>query len=667
MSKYTIPTVFKAVDNLSGPLQRMSANMEKFEKSTKGVFGNLSAIQKELFSFAAKAAIITGVTSMFMYGVNAIMDYEKALHSLEAVTGQSANLFKKQIESIAIDTRKSAIDVAKSFEIVGSAMSEYLDNPKALGQITQAGITLSKASRMELDPSLRALTSTMNQFGFAADQAANVVNRLTAGEIVGNISTEKSSAALQRFGATASANNVSLAESIALVQILGKKMPEEELGRSARNMITFMGAIKGAPKNALEQLAKYGINLDLVSDKTKSFGERLREMKKIENDQVAMEAFFGKENITAAQAIFQQIDTYDQFAKKIGLTNEAQKQAAVNSNTMANAITELKNSFVNVLVSGDKLTPMLELMKSVFFMLAKNMDLVLGTVGLLAGGFILYQAALLGVNATMAITNALIGIQGVSSYIKFFAATNQVTYATAALAFAQNTLNLAWAANPVGVVVVGVIALTAAMWGLSKAFEKVSASEKVANQLKERTIENSMEQRAEATALFTALRTAAQGSKAYNATLEKLEQLQPGIIEKYDLQVKAIDKINSAEKDLIGTIMKRAEAEAAAQIVREKAMAKMRAQQEMMGGGTMFTKAAEALGFRPRYNQFTDASAELEAAAQQQQALNTQAETSGTFNGNIDLTVRDPNNRIDTSASSGINIKKPVTTPTIGQ
>lgn len=668
MSKFTIPTVFKAVDNLSAPLQRMSANMDKFDKSAKGIFGNLSEIQKELFSFAAKAAVITGVSSLFRFGVESIMDYEKALASLEAVTGQSANLFKGQIESIASSSRKSAIDVAKSFEVVGSAMSEYLDNPKALGQITEAGITLSKASRMELEPSLQALTSVMNQFGFAADQAANVVNRLTAGEIVGSISTAKAASHLQEFGAVASANNVSLSESVALVEALGKKLPTETLGRASRNIITFMGAIKGAPKEALNSLAKHGVNLDIVSNKSLTFGERLRELSKIQGDAVAMEQFFGRENIAAGTTIFQQLGLYEDWAKKIGQTNEAQKQATINSSTMANAIAELKNSFVNVIVSGDKMNPMLELMKSLFFGLAKNMDLVLGIVGAIAAGFLLYKVAILGVNAALMISTALSNAFFLVDMIKYIAMTRGLTFGTAALAVAQSSLNAAWAANPVGMVIVGVIALTAAVYGLYKAFSKGTAQEQAANQLREKTIENTIQQRAEVTALFATLKKAAQGSKAYNDTLAKLEQLQPGIIDKYGLQVKAIDKINAAENELISTIMRRAEAEAAAEIVREKAMAKMRAQEDLRKGSIF--SSIPMIGAGVMANKFANvnqADQELEAAVQQQQALNTEAETKGTFTGNIDLTVRDPNNRIDTSASSGINIRKPVTTSTIGQ
>ena len=670
MSKFTIPTVFKAVDNLSAPLQRMSANMDKFDKSAKGIFGNLSEIQKELFSFAAKAAVITGVSSLFRFGVESIMDYEKALASLEAVTGQSANLFKGQIESIASSSRKSAIDVAKSFEVVGSAMSEYLDNPKALGQITEAGITLSKASRMELEPSLQALTSVMNQFGIAAEGANDTINRLTAGEIVGSVSTQKLSDYLQSFGAVAKMNNVSLAESVALVEVLGKKIPHETLGRASRNMISFMGAIKSRPKSALDELAKNGVDLDIVSSTVLPFGERLKELSKIQGSATAMEAFFGEENIAAGAAIFQNLGMYDEYTKKIQTTNEAQKQAAVNSNTLTNRIAELKNSFVNVIVSGDKMNPMLELMKSLLGVLANNMGLVLGTVGALVGGFLAYKVALLGLNAVMMINEAFLSGKFIVAMIKQIALTNGTTFATAALAVAQSSLNAAWLANPIGVVVAGLMALGLVIYGVSKAYSKLSAEEQVANQLREKTLENTVEQRAEATALFATLRNAAQGSKAYNDTLAKLEQMQPGIIEKYDLHKKSLDNIALAQKDVIANIENMARAEAAAQITREKAMAELRAQNALSDTGFFAgVKDYMALNYgigSTRLENFSQAKQETEAAAAQEQALNVQAETQG-VNHTVDMTIRGETDRVDAVASKGVNIQKPVTTSTIGE
>ena len=670
MSKFTIPTVFKAVDNLSAPLQRMSANMDKFDKSAKGIFGNLSEIQKELFSFAAKAAVITGVSSLFRFGVESIMDYEKALASLEAVTGQSANLFKGQIESIASSSRKSAIDVAKSFEVVGSAMSEYLDNPKALGQITEAGITLSKASRMELEPSLQALTSVMNQFGIAAEGANDTINRLTAGEIVGSVSTQKLSDYLQSFGAVAKMNNVSLAESVALVEVLGKKIPHETLGRASRNMISFMGAIKSRPKSALDELAKNGVDLDIVSSTVLPFGERLKELSKIQGSATAMAAFFGEENIAAGAAIFQNLGMYDEYTKKIQTTNEAQKQAAVNSNTLTNRIAELKNSFVNVIVSGDKMNPMLELMKSLLGVLANNMGLVLGTVGALVGGFLAYKVALLGLNAVMMINEAFLSGKFIVAMIKQIALTNGTTFATAALAVAQSSLNAAWLANPIGVVIAGLMALGLVIYGVSKAYSKLSAEEQVANQLREKTLENTIQQRAEVTALFATLRNAAQGSKAYNDTLAKLEQMQPGIIEKYDLHKKSLDNIALAQKDVIANIENMARAEAAAQITREKAMAELRAQNALSDTG-FFAGVKDYMALKygigsTRLENFSQAKQETEAAAAQEQALNVQAETQG-VNHTVDMTIRGETDRVDAVASKGVNIQKPVTTSTIGQ
>lgn len=670
MSKFTIPTVFKAVDNLSAPLQRMSANMDKFDKSAKGIFGNLSEIQKELFSFAAKAAVITGVSSLFRFGVESIMDYEKALASLEAVTGQSANLFKGQIESIASSSRKSAIDVAKSFEVVGSAMSEYLDNPKALGQITEAGITLSKASRMELEPSLQALTSVMNQFGIAAEGANDTINRLTAGEIVGSVSTQKLSDYLQSFGAVAKMNNVSLAESVALVEVLGKKIPHETLGRASRNMISFMGAIKSRPKSALDELAKNGVDLDIVSSTVLPFGERLKELSKIQGSATAMAAFFGEENIAAGAAIFQNLGMYDEYTKKIQTTNEAQKQAAVNSNTLTNRIAELKNSFVNVIVSGDKMNPMLELMKSLLGVLANNMGLVLGTVGALVGGFLAYKVALLGLNAVMMINEAFLSGKFIVAMIKQIALTNGTTFATAALAVAQSSLNAAWLANPIGVVIAGLMALGLVIYGVSKAYSNLSAEEQVANQLREKTLENTVEQRAEATALFATLRNAAQGSKAYNDTLAKLEQMQPGIIEKYDLHKKSLENIALAQKDVIANIENMARAEAAAQITREKAMAELRAQNALSDTG-FFAGVKDYMALKygigsTRLENFSQAKQETEAAAAQEQALNVQAETQG-VNHTVDMTIRGETDKVSTVASKGVNITKPVTTSTIGQ
>ena len=145
-----------------------------------------------------------------------------------------------------------------------------------------------------------------------------------------------------------------------------------------------------------------------------------------------------------------------------------------------------------------------------------------------------------------------------------------ISFAIGIAAKAMTIFNLVMSANPIGLVVVGALALGVALWGISKAFSSVSASQKINNEITARALENTVEQRVEVMLLFKSLRKAEEGSKAYNDTLVKLDQLQPGIIDKYNLQTKAIENINAAEKELINTIMKRAKIQATEDLILAK-------------------------------------------------------------------------------------------------
>lgn len=70
--------------------------------------------------------------------------------------------------------------------------------------------------------------------------------------------------------------------------------------------------------------------------------------------------------------------------------------------------------------------------------------------------------------------------------------------------------------------------------------------------------------------LFEQLRRLEAGTEAYNNVLTKIDQIQPGIIEKYNLQAGALENINAAEKELTKNILKRAEAEVRAELLSEK-------------------------------------------------------------------------------------------------
>lgn len=482
MSTFTIPTIYTAIDKFTPSVKAMErANTSfgakldvvssKSERMFRKLTPGLSDATKQMAQMAGTAALVGAAIGGAAFSTKSIMDYENATKSLEAVTGVSFDKFKTDVTELATSSKKSSIDVVKSFEVIGSAMSEYLDDPKGLRQIAEAGITLSKASKMELEPTLQALTSVMNQFGKSASEAEDTINRLTAGEIVGSISTAKISEHLQQFGAVASANNVTISESVALVETLGKKLPIEQLGTASRNIITFMSAAKGMPKEARAQLKKHGVSLDILMDKHKSLGERLKELSKIQGDAVAMEKFFGRENLAAGTAIFQNLGTYDEWAKKIEKTNEASKQAGINSNTLSNKLDELKNRWVNMLTSSDNASKGLNIAKRIIELLTDNLGTIvkvgLGFIGFLTA----WKVANLLLKGSLIASRAIATAFYIYDMIKYVASTQGITMATATWEVAQASLNATIAANPIGVFILAIAALGLAIYGVSKAIE----------------------------------------------------------------------------------------------------------------------------------------------------------------------------------------------------
>ena len=147
-----VPTVFTAVDRFSDVVSRMTGGVNKFSKTASSavsrVDNKINGMWNSMNSIS-QFAIGGGIGGLFYYAGQDILEYEKKLASLGAVTGTAVGSMNNQIETLGKQTRRSVIDIAGSFEIVGSKMSQYLDKPEALKEITKASILMAEASRME--------------------------------------------------------------------------------------------------------------------------------------------------------------------------------------------------------------------------------------------------------------------------------------------------------------------------------------------------------------------------------------------------------------------------------------------------------------------------------------------------------------------------------------
>jgi TP901 family phage tail tape measure protein len=335
-----VPTIFTAVDRFSDVVTRMTSKTSAF-----GASAEAAAMRTSRSFNRAGTNMLTAGVGMAVgigYAVNEAVKYEAALASLAAVTGTQVGAMNLQIESLGRETKRNVIDIAKSFEIVGSKMSQYLDNPEALKGITKASILMADASKMELEPAIESLTGVLNIFGKSASDANYIVNKLSAGEIVGSISIAETADVLRQFGGTARLANVQVDESIALIQTLTKSLGIEGVGRGIRNLMVDFNMVGVFDKNKTKALQKAGVDMDVLGNKSLDLVTRMRELKKLEGNSAAMGMFFKKTGIQTGATLFQNFDDYIRFLDLIKKTNAAQEQADKNNATMAKKMKDLK-------------------------------------------------------------------------------------------------------------------------------------------------------------------------------------------------------------------------------------------------------------------------------------------------------------------------------------
>lgn len=350
MAGFIIPSVFTAVDKFSPVVARMRANMVGYEQklnvlsarwermggvAKEGSSGMKDATQEVLGAVTVGA--VTGLTA------KAIMDYEDAIASFRTIVSDlndtQFSAFEAKIASVAKTTRKSTIDVAQAFENIAGLNPEFAKTAESIGAVSAATITLAKASRMELGESAASLVGIMNQFNFEAEQSTRVINALASGQAVGAATINQTAAALTKFGATAKSANVTLEQSIALVEIFAAKgfFAEDAGFKLNSGIVKLQGATLGY-KSGVFNLVDALTELKAKYDALGTAAAKDAYLQKV----------FDITQINTGRILLENIDNFTKTTAAVTGTNEAMKAAAINSNTLSNRLLELKNAWVTI-------------------------------------------------------------------------------------------------------------------------------------------------------------------------------------------------------------------------------------------------------------------------------------------------------------------------------
>lgn len=336
---------------MSNIFTRLLLNTDKFDKGLFQAQQNLksfSAQSKSTFAGIAKiggyAAAFAGISTSIHAAVTANMEFEKSLSSLRSLTGVSAqelNYFRAEAVKMAMDSTQSAVAMVDAYKLIGSQMPELLKNKEALSATARAAVTLAEAAEIDVPTAAKALTGSLNQMGASSARASEYINILAAASQQGSADIPYLNRAIENAGGTASAVGVKFNELVAAIEAIAPRITDAgSAGTNLRNIFLTLEA--SADNNLKPSVVGLSTAIDNLSKKNLNATELTK--------------MFGKESVTAAIALLQEKDAFDQLRVGIEGTNTAYEQAEINTDNLAGSVTKLGNAwtaFVNSMSSSN--------------------------------------------------------------------------------------------------------------------------------------------------------------------------------------------------------------------------------------------------------------------------------------------------------------------------
>jgi len=571
--------VIEFLKKINSELHAGRKSTDEFQQNAAAKMGNL---EKQLRSFS-----LTNVHTQIQnvnQGLQDLngpgLDFNSSLAELSALTGTTG----AELDALGDKARASAKEfggnAASSIEVyktlLGRLGPDIAKNQNALALMEKNVQTLSKTMGGDAAGAVDALTTGMLQYGVdlsdpitAQKQMAMMMDVMANSAQAGAAEVPQISAALKVAGVQAKLSKVSFAETNAAIQALAQGGKEgSEAGVALRNVLGKMAGEDVIPKEAADKLKALGVDMNIVSDTSLPFTDRLRELKKAQGDATIMAQVFGTENAAAANILLSSVDAQDKMTASIQKTGGAQAQAEIVMESTTERIARMKAQI------DDAKLAFFEATGGVTAYLGPITE-VMGTLTSFAPIYNVARTAILSV-ATATGRAALMEKAANVARIAGSVATKVVTAATW-------LWNAALNANPIGLVIGACVALGAAIYAVSRAFSSSTAAEQANAAVKERVIDKTAEESAEVHALFSRLRDAKVGTDEYKSALQDLDSKYPGMIEKYNLHKGAVSDINRAEQELIRTIEARAEAEANMELYKEAVKNRKKEQAEGPG------------------------------------------------------------------------------------
>ena len=328
----------KKYRELDGILQHHRQQLKAVETQQKSMLQRGIAFFRDYsLQITGAIAAITGVAIELNKFRKQAAEKEDAAANLKALTGldddnikwltAQAEKLSTTMEASGLRVRKSATEILEAYMLVGSKKPELLQDKEALNAVTIEAMRLAEAAKMELKDAVAGLTLAMNQYGASAEEATRYVNVLAAGSKYGAVGVATQTEAIVKAGVAASTAKVPIEQLVGVIETLGEKGIEGSI--AGTQLKTFFLKLEAGAKDTRPSVVGLQTALERLAAKNLDVTE--------------MTKLFGLETITTAKALISSADKVKHYTDAVTATNVAVEQAAINSDTTAARMAQVRN------------------------------------------------------------------------------------------------------------------------------------------------------------------------------------------------------------------------------------------------------------------------------------------------------------------------------------
>lgn len=513
-SKFSMSAVLSLIDNMTNPYKKTTSKITALNRSLGGSFGTLNrSIDKVAMGVGRglRNAAVLGAGALTAGAVKATRDF---IELDSAITNAGAKFkdldsgsktFNKNLKALQTEARK----VAKVTEFLGTDTAGALDKMAMAGmtsvqamELLSGTTNLATAANTDLTTAVDISTDTLGAFNLEAskfnldkvsDQMAKVTTTANTDLLSMFESVKTGAPAFTAAGQKISTFN-SLVGKLANAGIKGG-----ESGTSLRNMILRLSKPTGEAAGVISDLGvkiqdsrgNFRDIIDIIGD----FEKGLKGMGTAQKT-AALTTVFGARSVTGFNILLNEGQTeLRKYQKSIeNSTGASQKMADAIRNSIGNRIKVLfsglselglkfieafetrgrsalnklievvQNFDMNIII--DAVNKGIETFKNLTNFIKENKNVILGFITTLA----IFKGAIIAVTIAQKAQMLAMAVGPVLTMIKLFMSLAKTE---GILATAQLALNTAMSANPVALIIIGVMALIAVVILLIKNWGKI--------------------------------------------------------------------------------------------------------------------------------------------------------------------------------------------------